>query len=110
VKINHILPAGLFAAARRGDREPLARHIEAGGDIPVDMPELRKFIAAAIREKKQRKGGRPASEAVREANRRLAWAVRFYEGMGMSHAEAKKAVTEQGRGTDIKKVERALIA
>jgi hypothetical protein len=110
VKINHIPFVHLLSAARRGDREPLARHIETGGTIPADMLELRKFIAAAVREKKQRKGGRPASEAVREENRQLALLVWFYEGTGMSHAEAKRAAAEQGRGTDVKKVERAVTA
>jgi hypothetical protein len=109
MKISHLPFIGLLSAARRGDREPLARHIETGGNIPADMLELRKFIAAAIREKKHEKGGRPASEAVREANCRLAMMVLFYKGMGMSHSEAKKVVTEQF-DTDSKKVERALIA
>jgi hypothetical protein len=108
MKIGDLLFIGFLSAARRGDREPLARHIETGGDIPADMLELRKYIAVAIREKRHEKGGRPASEAVREKNRRLAMSVLSYKGI-MSYAEAKKTVAEQF-DTDVKKVERAFIA
>jgi hypothetical protein len=105
MKISHLPFLHLLSAARRGDWETLARHIETGGDIPADMPELRKFLAAVLRGR-TRPRGRPPSEAVAALNLRVAQYVRFYEGMGKSRATAEAAAAA-AFDVDIRKVQRA---
>jgi hypothetical protein len=106
VKLRHIPLVHLLSAARRGDWETLAQHIEAGGEIPQDMRELQEFLAAVLRGKARPKG-RPPSEAVAALNLRLAHSVMFYGGISKSRRAAAEAETAALFNLDIRKVQRA---
>jgi hypothetical protein len=96
----------LKPAQEDGDWEPLAKHIESGGEI---TDAIRKFIAGILRGEISRKRQRPRKESVRDLGEWIAYFVVERERDGMRTGRAIEMAAKKFRVTP-RTVQRKLAA